>query len=239
MPMLDWLWKTHPECGRHHSRWDKGKQPSVYWHAHINALLRLLTVGVMWRAALNSCSLDFPTIMHYNLELGTKVNLFFLGLFSYFTTKETKTYLPRWLTIKAPSRKQHGKWNLPCDFFFLRQSLSVAQANSALLCSQEVTLLETRRCGSFCLWCRVSHTLGLCSTSESHLSGKLCRVVCLGMHLGPQSQSLTSGTLHRYRRTSPTYWITVTPCCRQSAQKREAENLGARTQVAPGRERNK
>lgn len=123
--------------------------------------------------------------------------------------------------------------------FFLRQSLSVAQANSALLCSQEVALLETHRCGSFCVWCRVSHILGLCSTSESRLSGKSCRVVCLGMHLGPQSQSLTSGTLHRYRRTSPTYWITVTPCCRQSAQKREAENLGARTQVAPGRGKNK
>lgn len=43
--------------------------------------------------------------------------------------------------------------------------------------------------------------------------------------------------MHRYRRTSPTYRITVTPCCRQSLQKLEAENLGTRTQVAPGRKK--
>ena len=59
-----------------------------------------------------------------------------------------------------------------------------------------------------------------------------------GMTRG-RSEHLTWGVLHRYRRISPTYWITVTPCCRQSSQKLEAENLGARTQVTPGREERK
>ena len=59
-----------------------------------------------------------------------------------------------------------------------------------------------------------------------------------GMTRG-HSAHLTWGVLHRYRRISPTYWITVTPCCRQSSQKPEAENLGARTQVTPRREERK